>query len=362
MKTKKKLLILYGPLLHYRVGLFNELSKDYDLTVVTTKSADQEYEKAFRIIQITPKTLWRFKYLPGLASVIATENYEACIVFLDIENLSYLTRVWLETGMKKIVWGPWKTKSQISNWVRTRAMQASDAVIFYCHQHTQGWGAGFDPKHFFVAQNTIEVKCRAPAFELKNRNLILVVGTLDQRKGIDVLIRSFAASTDQLPPEIAVQIIGNGPEEKSLRQLVRHLGLQHRVLFMNANNDDEVLCSFYSKAIVSVGLKQAGLSVLQSMGHGVPFLTARGSVSGGEKFNIFHGVTGIISNPAIEEISQHLVRLCNDQDLANTLGRNALSHYQAFCTMANYARGFSDAIEGRRTALVNTQVDWRHGT
>ena len=53
---------------------------------------------------------------------------------------------------------------------------------------------------------------------------------------------------------------------------------------------------FYNRAIMSISLNQAGLSVLNSFAHGVPFVTMNNAASGGEKFNIVNNYNGIFLN------------------------------------------------------------------
>ena len=54
---KKNVVLIYGPLLHYRVALFNELSKKkYNLTVIVTSCNCDVSDIAFELV-ILPKSL-----------------------------------------------------------------------------------------------------------------------------------------------------------------------------------------------------------------------------------------------------------------------------------------------------------------
>jgi hypothetical protein len=82
------------------------------------------------------------------------------------------------------------------------------------------------------------------------------------------------------------------------------------------------------------------------MGHGVPFITRRGAISGGEIENIRDGFNGVLCGPTIDSLEQAFERVSTDSELARRLGMNALTYYQRYCTIYAMAGGFISAIEG----------------
>ena len=82
-----------------------------------------------------------------------------------------------------------------------------------------------------------------------NRN-ILFVGNLIKRKGIDVLLRSFA-SLEELFPDARLTIVGGGPEKTSLENLARDLGISAKVSFLD-EVDDKTLASLYHGSAVVI--------------------------------------------------------------------------------------------------------------
>lgn len=354
---KKNLVILYGPLLHYRVPLFNELSKDYNVTVITSGYKGYLTDLQFRLIVERPHRIWRFWLQFGVRGKVFSGGYDVCVIFVDIAWLAYLSLIFFPARCKTIVWGAWRTKSKIANWLRLEAIRASDSAIFYSNAHLEDFAAaGAKKDKLFVAHNTVKVLCSLPAHSCEDKDIILFVGSLDHRKGNDLLIQVFSDIRNSIPQYIKLVFIGSGSQEQKLKSLVDYYDLCGRVGFVGRINEDIALEPFYRRAIVSVSLKQAGLSVLQSMGFGVPFMTTRECVSGGENLNIVQGVNGVICDLRPDAIGSELVRLCNDISFARTLGKNAYSHYIQYCTIQNYARGFYDAIEGERRSLV-----WRGG-
>lgn len=179
----------------------------------------------------------------------------------------------------------------------------------------------------------------------ENKNSILFVGSLNERKENDVLIKAFNSIKNEIRKDINLVFVGDGKEEDYLKALVQELQLNERVIFIGRINDADRLIDFYKEAIVSVSFGQAGLSVLQSFGFGVPFVTKRNAISGGEKTNIKHGENGFFSEDNITSLESILIRLINDIEYSRKLGKFAYEYYTNFCTIENMAKGMVSAIE-----------------
>jgi glycosyltransferase involved in cell wall biosynthesis len=107
--------------------------------------------------------------------------------------------------------------------------------------------------------------------------------------------------------------------------------------------DDELLGQFFSRAIACISPNQAGLSVLQSMGSGVPFITRSDSLTGGERFNITNNETGIIYDHK-EELVNILSSMHKNKDRFKEMGINARKFYDSFRRPDQMVEGFLDAI------------------
>ena len=133
---------------------------------------------------------------------------------------------------------------------------------------------GVREEHFEVISNGIDPGRFAPpvpdprmAIEDQER-IILFVGSLIQRKGVRYLLEALALLPLNLVPYRLV-IVGRGPEEDSLREQVKKLGLDKHVQF----------AGFLPQDAVGIWMRQARVFVLPSLeeGQGVVLLEALAS-------------------------------------------------------------------------------------
>lgn len=355
-----KLAIIYGPLLHYRLALFDAICERYDLTVFTTEFAGPDPGLRFAIEVIPARRLGRFGFQFGLRQRLRQGRFDVCIAFLDVAHLDTLAAIFMPVSPRTFSWGVWLTGSSIANFLRIAAVKRCEASLFYCYQKMQEIAAcGAPVERLYVAHNTVTVPQAIPAVSADQRDLILFVGSFDARKGLDRLLRVFAETMPRLPERVRMVLVGDGPERSRLEALANDLRLGDRLLMPGRVNAPDELIAYYARALVSVSLNQAGLSVLQSMGFGVPFLTVRGSVSPGyETLNITDGVNGYVVDDDNTAIAEVLQALAGDPALAARMGAAARKHYQRYATIENYAQGFFDAIEGTREAHIWRGADF----
>lgn len=229
-----------------------------------------------------------------------------------------------------------------------------DANIFYTQKsRIEFVKLGLNQKKTFVANNTFDVGKRIKSYENNIKNKILFVGSLDIRKQNDILVNAFANIQTKIADDIELIIIGEGNERERLLNIVENKNIKNKVRFVGKVIDTEILKDFYKEAIVSVSFGQAGLSVLQSLGYGVPFMTKENAISGGEKTNIINRENGIFCQDSQESLEYCLTEICNNIDFAKKLGEKAYFHYSEYCTIQNMNQGFLDAIENTNVAKVN---------
>lgn len=350
---RTKLAILYGPLLHYRVALFEALCDRYEVTVFTPSFDGRRDGLRFEVRIFPARRIGPFQYQPGLRGCLSRGKFDACVVFFDVAHLDTLATVFFPVSPRTFCWGIWLTGRRVVDRLRLSAIVRSEAALFYCYRHLEEVAArGVDRANLYVAPNTITVPVAKICTATDARDSILFVGSFSARKGLDRLLRVFAKALPELPASVKLILVGDGPEKPKLRVLAERLGIANRIETPGLVSDPAALAPYYARAMVSVSLSQAGLSVLQSMGFGVPFLTLQGSVSGGETLNIIDGVNGMIVADDDESIAAALVTSTTDSLRAAAMGAAARDHYLRYATIENYAQGFFDALEGTRCARV----------
>ena len=161
---------------------------------------------------------------------------------------------------------------------------------------------------------------------LKDKKIILTVGRLVKRKGHDLIIKSLPKVCNRVSDLLYI-IVGSGPYEKELKNLVKKFGLKDKVRF-EGRVGDKVLSYYYASSdlfcMPSRMIKEEG----SVEGFGIVYLEASlyekpvlGGRTGGVEDAVVDGETGILVDlENVNEIAQALIRLLTNQELSNKLG------------------------------------------
>lgn len=167
-------------------------------------------------------------------------------------------------------------------------------------------------------------------YQLKEKNVkkgaILSIGRLIQRKGYDYLLKASRILKDQGVP-FELTIIGSGPEEERLKNLVTELNLEGHVTIVNWLPQKE-LNSYYNQSEIFVlpsitdwkkESEGLGLVLLEAMACKVPVVATR---SGGMVDIVLHEKTGLlVPEKDPEALAQALRRLLEDKNLEERLAQ-----------------------------------------
>lgn len=179
---------------------------------------------------------------------------------------------------------------------------------------------GTDPERFRPRDGT-PVRER---LGLSGRTILLTVGRLVRRKGIDTVLRALPTIADTCP-DVTYVIAGTGPDRPRLDQLAARLGVRNRVQFAGEVDHDR-LPLFYSAADLFVmparedppDIEGFGLVFLEANACGTPVIGAR---SGGIPDAIRDGETGLLVPPdAPDALADAAIRILTTPGLADTLG------------------------------------------
>ncbi|PSQ74941.1 MAG: glycosyltransferase family 1 protein, partial [Bacteroidetes bacterium QH_6_63_17] len=161
--------------------------------------------------------------------------------------------------------------------------------------------------------------------DLTAQPLLLTVGRLVRRKGIDTVLRALPTII-QTCPDVAYVIAGTGPDRPRLERLAACLGVRDRLCFVGDIGHDR-LPLYYSAADLFVmparqdppDVEGFGLVFLEANACGTPVV---GAATGGIPEAIRDGETGLLVPPdAPGVLADAARRLLANPGLANTLGR-----------------------------------------
>lgn len=167
--------------------------------------------------------------------------------------------------------------------------------------------------NFFKPINKLEAKKiikKYYKFEVE-RKIILVVGRLSKIKGIDLLIKSIPYILDD---NILLLIVGDGPENKNLKELSKFLKIDKYVHFTGFV-DRNFLPLFYniSDVFVLPTLGEGfGLVYLEALSCGIPVITTKYAPEI-QELVLKHNI-GLSSEVTPEEISKSIMKILNEND------------------------------------------------
>ena len=342
----KKVLIVYTEILEYRIPFFNVLGQYYMLTVVHAGCRMTHTDSHFREIVLPRLRLGRFSYQIGLRKLIRSGEYDFVVYFMDVSWISTVVAFLRNyNSVPRLIWGLWRTGHRLADFVRIWLAKQADFNIFYSRAAAMDFiDCGVHAERVSIALNSFHVENPARN-DSSYRDSILVVGTFNARKQNDVTLAAFIAVADRLQVPARLVFVGNGTELPRLQSLAHSSRMRDRIEFHPPTFNEDELRSYYDRARCSVSFGQAGLSVLQSFAFGVPFVTRKDAISGGEIENIEHGVNGFLCEPESTSLEDVLLNLLDDSDLSDWMGRNAIAYYKQSANVENMIAGFLRAIE-----------------
>lgn len=189
---------------------------------------------------------------------------------------------------------------------------------------------GVDLNVFAPAEKSADLLQR---YKLQNKKILLTVGRLVPRKGIDKTLEAMQSVIKQVP-DVHYLIVGIGPYQAKLAQLVEQYGLTDYVSFTGKINQDELvlhyqLCDVFimaNRTMPDGDTEGFGLVFLEANACGKPVI---GGKAGGAVEAVQHGYNGLsVNGYQSAEIAEATVRLLTDDVLYQTIANNGLELVQ----------------------------------
>ena len=347
----KVLFLTNSKLQHYRMPIFKLVNEAPNIELTLAHCGKQIVQKEIPELLLKKMKIGPFYYVPGFDKII--ENYDTIICMFYLNNLSFDRLVLCKKNKKVILWGigvpasydrAYGDAGRLRYKILRHFYKKSDAQLFYSDVPKKMFmekGLPLDNQKVFIANNTVEVIRQS--VDESQKDSLLFIGTLYLEKGLQVLLESYKESCETDEGMIPLTIVGGGEQFDTIQKWVDENRLENKIKLLGPIYDSNKKAEIFKKAIACVSPKQAGLSVLESMGYGVPFVTSENAITGGEAFNIIDGENGIRMKD-VSQLKDILLDINNHKDKYFMMGRNAYEYYWSNRTPQIMADGIISAI------------------
>jgi phosphatidylinositol alpha-1,6-mannosyltransferase len=200
-------------------------------------------------------------------------------------------------------------------------------------------GYGVDPDRIALVRNGVDTtrfrpQARPPElvrrYRLEGKRVLLTVGRLIPRKGIDRMLCALPAIAARVP-ELHYLIVGDGPFRAELEELAADRGVWSLVTFCGQVSEDELVQHYALADLFAMPNRQTaegdtegfGLVFLEAGACGIPVIAGR---AGGTADAVADGVNGlIVDGEDVTAIEEAVLRVLLDRGFAESLGRNGLA-------------------------------------
>lgn len=348
-----KVLFLTGKLQGYRIPIFEEIvaKSNIELTVAHSDKAIIPVTSKIKEVILEEKKIWKFtKHRNDFLSFC--DQFDVVVAMFYIQKISFMRLLFRRKRKYKIIyWGIGVKASLNSNFDSPTALnklryfiaRRADAMIFYSdYAKSKYINEGIDHRKLFVMQNTVQVHHSINRHITKDR--ILFIGTLYRAKKIFSLLESYHRAHERINNLPHLDIIGDGKELTNIQKWLKAYNLEKKITLHGAIYDENTLELFFKQSLATISPGQAGLSVLKSMGYGVPFITMRNSITGGERLNIENGYNGLLYEDD-EQLDNIIIDIAINKKSYIQLGKNAKEYYDTKRSPEIMAKGFIDAVQ-----------------
>ena len=259
------------------------------------------------------------------------EKYESEILWFGAAMpLAWMSALLKRAGVRRVValthgHEVWWAKLPVFRQIFSHSTRSID-VLTYLGQFTRRAMApvihssclmvqiapGISIDHFKPGLKSMEL---ITELELEGRQVLISVGRLVHRKGQDKLLEALPQILLR-HPNVVLLLVGVGPRQKKLKQLVRRNGLEDYVRFIGRINYKE-LPEYFRLGDLFVMPSRSRLAGLEVEGLGIVYLEASASgiavlagASGGAPDAVIPGKTGeIVDGTSVREIASAINEL-----------------------------------------------------
>ena len=202
---------------------------------------------------------------------------------------------------------------------------------------------GFDAQYFLPDEER-DISWRRKTGISESSPLVVLIAASARNKGQEDFLRA-ACIVKESMPAAQFAIIGGGDRRylKDLKDLALGLGLEENVFFVDFMED---IAPVYGSldVLVCASLKETfGRTIVEAMLAEKPVVSTR---CGGPEEIVIDGVTGLlVPVKAPPELARAILKILEDRDLAQQMGREGRDRAQRCYSIQSYARHIQDIIQ-----------------
>ena len=243
----------------------------------------------------------------------------------------------------------------LKRWILGKADKVSvvsSAMRDYCEER------GLVSGQIVVQSMGVDLESQfTPGDETRQREGLVFVGRLVEKKGVEYLIEAMSILMDDYP-QLRLTIVGDGPLGESLRELALSCGVGDQIRFVGSVRSEEVATYLRSSAIsvmpsvvASSGDQEGlGLVAVEAMGCGCAVVAFDLPAV---RDTIIDGKTGLMAEPAnAKDLAEKLGKLLSNDSLRRSLAdagrRYVLDKFAWPAAGSGYREVLSDMLHHAR--------------
>lgn len=260
----RNLVIVYHYFAHYRLGILEELAKDYNLTLVGSRKSRNGIklidDSLFDFIDVRNFWLFNFLFQRGVSSALKKLKPDVVIFLGDWKMISTWVFLLLNKEFrKKSFWwghGIGKCKERIEPW-RKLFYSLFQGGLVYSRKSLEICTKAKLSNVFYISNSLKEHKTEK--HDVKKVQNFVFVGRLIKNRGIPELIQTFREM-----PNLNLFIIGEGDIQESWKQF-------QNITFMGPLYGKD-LTTAIMRMDVMIFPGNVGLSLIDAFAHGIPVI------------------------------------------------------------------------------------------
>jgi len=346
--------------------VYNELVEKNMKVVVLTKNMDGKYKHVERIDTfIVHRVNTDFRKF----SMKYFNSFFSCIVWFkrnrgkfDVIHLhNCCTQFWISSFMAKLFWrkkiifemclyggdDPISMLRSRSKIIYQKTMAYIDHYIPSCEPIKNACiEVGIPQKKITKIPRMVDTNRYKPVDERSKRNIrknlglnpgssvIVFIGSMTYRKGLDILIAAFEKTVKFLGKDLVLLLIGRRePKTSNERTMIEFVNkidrmiansqyINNRVVFTGLVDNVETYLQSADLFVFPSRWEGFGLAILEALSVGLPSVVS--PLDGISKYDIFTGENeGVITDLSVDSFSSSMIRLLEDSAERKILSKNA---------------------------------------